>query len=110
MRECRQYFSDRNFPLVYEGEPPEHGYIILTVENYMKWYTLYAVLPDGSAQPYWPDGEFKETDGFYGDHVFNPDLCEQLEGRKCRTLGNRIMTWDDCSLDMIHGRWIRDRR
>ncbi len=44
------YFSERGIPLVFTGEPDEDA-PTLTVENYMKWYTLYAVFPDYTVKP-----------------------------------------------------------
>jgi len=44
----RFYFSNRNLPLIYYGEPSEKP--VITVENYLKWYDLYLVLPTGSVE------------------------------------------------------------
>jgi hypothetical protein len=40
------YQSPRNIPLVYNNVPGTIGTI--TVENYLKWYDLFIVQPDGS--------------------------------------------------------------
>lgn len=99
------YFSQRAIPLVYTGKPGEKP--ILTVENYCKWYTLYAVFPDGRVRPvdYSEYGELElksEAHGgvshLWSDHIPYPPSCEKI----AEHLG---MDWDDQSLEMIHGRY-----
>jgi len=93
------YLSERGHTLVYWSPPSEVP--VLTVENYVKWYGLYLVHPDGRVEwlafPEWgPDGR----SGFV-DHVPNPVACQQLAAK-------RGWVWDENSLDMIWGRWRRE--
>lgn len=110
--EPQLYFSDRDLPLVYVGPPPNHGYV-LTVENYIKWYTIYRVDPEGKVTPlpheqhFYPDGYEPpegESDVAWGDHVPHPDYCRWL----ART--NTEYEWCLESLDMIAGRIYWERR
>lgn len=104
------YFSDRGFPLVYWGPPPEDGYI-LTVENYCKWYTIYRIDPTGQVDII-PDSEvefpldhvFKEGESTVAwvNHVPTPGYCKWLEE------SNGDYRWDQTSLDMIVGRYYRE--
>jgi hypothetical protein len=43
------YYSERNMPLVFNGDASKFSGII-TIENYLKWYNLYIVRPDGSVE------------------------------------------------------------
>jgi hypothetical protein len=91
MDENRVYMSERGHPLVYHGSPGKVP--ILTVENYLKWYSLYLVNPDGSVEPV----DFPE-DG-YCDHVPYPAAVEEMAADR---------GWVGCyeSLEMIVGRYV----
>ena len=94
------YYSDRLHPLVYRGIPSKET-PILTVENYVKWYSLHLVQLDGSVVvvqfPEWGPGG---RSGFM-DHVPDPIACQKLAA-------DNDWVWDENSLDMIWGRWRRE--
>jgi hypothetical protein len=96
------YRSVRGHPLIYSGPAPSDG-AILTVENYLKWYGLELVMPDGSVE---------EID--YGilcdaaalldviphvDHVPNPHVVVFAAER---SRGWRV---DRVSYEVMVGRW-----
>jgi len=94
------YYSDRMHPLVYMGVAPRES-PTLTVENYIKWYSLHLVHLDGSVDvvnfPEWgPSGR-----GGFVDHVPDPVACQKLAA-------DNGWVWDENSLDMIWGRWRRE--
>lgn len=71
----------------------------LTVENYCKWYCLYLVSNSGAVSRVefseLPDVEGETT---VGDHVVNPRaVMFYAEARG--------LDLDDCSLEIIIGRW-----
>jgi hypothetical protein len=109
--EWHSYKSDRGIPLVYLGPPPaplEPG--ILTVENYLKWYEIYVVLPSGLVSPL-PMGVLdryhKECHGAtaWRDHVPHPDYCWWIPEAYPDQYD-----WDSQSLDMVVGRSHNDNR
>ncbi len=115
---------DGRQPLVYTGDPPTQ-WPILTMVNYMKWYTFYLVNPNGTIRAVdyqewepvenstwappptcdidqyedlsYPDGQFHT----WSDHVPNPAQLERIAAQ----LGAQ---WDDCSREMIIGRYQRE--
>jgi len=95
------YYSNRGLPLVFcEKEiPVDTG--VVTVENYLKWYTLQVVLKDGTVEELnFPEMEDKpEGEQCFVDHVPNPRAVEKMAHR----LGLYI---DPQSLDMMIGRWF----
>jgi hypothetical protein len=105
------YKSERDIPLVYHYGPCDVP--IFTVENYLKWYTLQVVRPDGSVCT--PDdldrGDEMEREAVRivarygesaeGNHVFNPRYVVTLAG----LLGCVVC---DESMEMIIGRWERE--
>jgi len=95
-------FSPRGMPLVYCEPPCKQP--VLTVENYLKWYELFLVLPDGSVQaidfPY--AEEFCQGESPCHDHVPNPRVVM----RAAVKYGWMI---DRCGLEMIIGRWELER-
>jgi len=98
------YFSKRNIPLLYIGKPVDKP--IITLENYTKWYNVYAVMPDGSvsvvdaadvievASQY----RSKENPGLLIDHLYHPLLLEKLAEK----LG---MELDERAQEVAAGRW-----
>lgn len=103
MIEFRTYYSDRRIPLVFNYLPATCP--VLTVENYLKWYSLYAVKPDGTVRvvPYTEYSHLEDKFGgmLWADHCLNPaayeDIAEELN-----------MLTDSNSQDMIAGRWTND--
>jgi hypothetical protein len=101
------YESERGIPLVYNGPPPLVT-PILTVESYCKWYSLYAVHPDGQVRPA-PHESYVALEvsplatvtHTWSDHVPYPPALQAI----AEHLG---MEWDENSLDMIHGRYYRE--
>lgn len=90
--------SDRGLPLVYCGDIPTHP--TLTVENYVKWYTLFVIYPDGQVESV----VMVDHPGFktsWHNHVPNPKACEVYADE----MG---WEWDETSLDMIYGRFARE--
>jgi len=93
--------SERGIPLVLQDIPIKPT---ITVENYLKWYTLYVVFPDGSVEHLcFPrfDNKEDEIEGEVGfmDHVPNPKAVWKMSER----LGYDI---DMQSFEMIVGRWF----
>lgn len=104
MQEFRTYYSDRGIPLVYNNAPDKQP--VLTVENYLKWYSLFLVNPDGSVEvlPYDRYRHLEGSDGLpflWGDHVVYPPAYERI----CDELD---LIFDGNSADIIAGRWIND--
>ena len=94
------YLSDRGQPLVYVGSPQDLP--VLTVENYVKWYTLHVVHPGGRVKAVnFPQASPPGGGSAFVDHAPNPLACQQLAAK-------RGWVWDENSLDMIWGRWRRE--
>jgi hypothetical protein len=80
---------------------------VVTVENYMKWYSLWIVHPDDSVTAM-DDYDLMEqiatelNTHWMGDHVFNPDCVAEY----CRRMNYWLCTE---SLEMIIGRWCREQ-
>jgi hypothetical protein len=101
-----KFVSDRGHELFFCstgcGDRP-----VITVEYYIKWYTLFVVHHDGRVTEldYQPDleDEFisRYGESAYGDHVFNPRfvvfLADRLE-----------MDVDEIALEVIIGRWQQE--
>lgn len=66
MKVTYEYESDRDHVLVYNG-PPAHKSVV-TVEKYMKWYSLYVVRPDGGVSKFF----FPSDDDSPRDHCPSP--------------------------------------
>ncbi len=98
------YLSDREIPLVYNGEPPPKGKKILTVENYMKWYDVYVIDSNGEAFKFDAPGNLIEL----WDHIPVPGQLEALEDTK-DTDGD-VLLIDSEAMDMITGRFLRENR
>ena len=97
------YFSDRGIPLIYHGAPPNTG-AVLTMENYLKWYCIYRVMPGGVVEVV----DYREYEAVergpkgsntWYDHVPNPDMLDLIEAH----LGKDVQ-WCQESCDMIVGR------
>lgn len=93
MRATAVYFSDRQLPLVYHHAMRPTDKPVLTVENYLKWYCLYLVRPDGSVEAV----DFPE-DG-YCDHVPFPAAVLRMADER---------GWHVCteSMEMMIGRFM----
>lgn len=84
------------------GKPKENP--LLTVDLYVKWYSLHLVLPDGSVQRV----TFGELEPFaddvlpYVDHTPNPTVVEKFAAAK----GYDI---DELAFEMMVGRWKIER-
>lgn len=95
--------SERGILLVYQGMQASPGVHMLTVESYIKWYSIYAVSPSGVVSKLSRDlaRRYEEEEGrmAWGDHVPHPDFCEWIP----ETFPE--YEWDAPSLDMIRGRW-----
>ena len=95
------YLSNRGMPLVFNRKLDEsHTLPTLTVENYMKWYDLYLVMPDGTVKAL--DLEEYLGLGFdMGDHCWKPAHVARYAAMK---------GYDICSnsFEMLIGRWRQD--
>jgi hypothetical protein len=97
--------SDHGHPLVYQGEPWTSP--IITVENYLKWYTLYLIMPDGEIRPFLYTGlilppessKFGSLGSTFIDHVPNPAAVVY-------TAEKNKMFVDPLSFEAIVGRWF----
>ena len=100
------HVSERNLPLVYTGPLPSAG-VILTVENYGKWYDVYVVRPGGvGTLPNRYCRLYEKMHPGYcamSDHIPSPGFCQFLG----RLAGHE---WDNRSLEMALGRWVREGR
>ncbi len=99
-RDFHAFFSERGFPLVWATNPPTKLKAV-TVENYMKWYSLYFIEPNGNVSkvPFEALEKYQRDDGpVMGDHVFNPNVVQRF----CAYEGHLI---DIEALEMIIGRW-----
>jgi len=82
------FYSDRGFPLIFTGSCVK-GKIVLTVENYLKWYSIYGVTESG---------EVIKINVELWDHRIPPDEVSRLS-----KINGYI--FDECSLEVIIGRW-----
>ena len=99
----RLLVSDRNIPLVCQAvrSCPQ-----LTVENYMKWYSMFLIQPDGSVTKVEGDA-FDELEEiatrmethWMGDHIFNPAVVLVWAKQKGVDVHSE-------SLEMMIGRWV----
>lgn len=94
----KTYYSDRGIPLLLNYEPTNQP--IVTVENYMKWYSLYLVQPDGTVSKLSFDeaAERSMREAAYSDHCFNP-----IYAVKAATNAGAYVQEE--ALEMIVGRW-----
>jgi hypothetical protein len=96
------YVSDRGLPLLYHGAPSDKP--ILSMEDYCKWYTIYAVMPSGVvAEIHFEQYQHaaSRVTHFWSDHVPNPHACDVI----AETVGG---VWCDRSLEVISGRYRLD--
>lgn len=103
------YLSTRGIALVYQGRQGSLRKTMLTVESYIKWYDIFTVSRRGviSKLPYKYTLEYQKAfEGFvaWSDHLPNIHFCLWLAQAYPQ------YEWDEPSLDMIYGRWIRENR
>lgn len=82
-------------PLVYYGEKP--AVPTLTVENYLKWYDIHVIYPDGRVEIV----DHDLLDDAWSDHNFKPWVCHRI----AKQTG---FEWHDESLEMIIGRYVTE--
>lgn len=89
--------SQRNIPLIYIGR---HDVPIVTMENYMKWYGIYVVHPNGVVENVAPDvlDELCGDDYFIADHNYHPTLLRRV----AKHFNGEV---DPVSLEVALGRW-----
>ena len=101
------YRSKRGVSLVFQGEQCSTRHKILTVESYIKWYDIYVVSPEGdvSRLPQKIHHSYRAETGqlAWSDHIPCPAFCDWIVGRYPG------YEWCEASLDLIHGRWARER-
>lgn len=98
--------SARGFPLVFGHGNFRSSVPVLTCELYDKWYTLHLVHPDGrveevcfpGADDRFPDSMVTPGASGFCDHVPNPTEVQRM----AEHLGWEV---DQCSLEMMVGRW-----
>ena len=94
------FLSEHGHSLIFQGEPWKAP--VVTVENYLKWYTLYLVMPDREIRSLeytaliLPEN-FKDQILFL-DHVPNPRAVAY-------TASQRNFFVDPVSFEAIVGRW-----
>lgn len=108
------YYSERGIPLVFHGNPPDEGSMILTVENYLKWYHIYRIMPDGSVLACAVNSETVSRKMGYGgttwsDHVPHPQYCVWLM-KWMRETFNCQVDWCSESFEMIVGRYMIEQK
>lgn len=101
--ENRVYLSQRGKPLLYVDPPP--GFVVLTAENYDKWYELYVIQPDGTVAAV--DVKDLETvmdqhpEALWVDHLYHPRLIYWL----AQHLGAEV---DERLIEVAIGRWVSE--
>lgn len=100
-RRYHQYLSHRGLPLIYTREP--QAVPVLTIENYLKWYRLELVMPDGSVKHVDPDEyplpDFHDTEWY--DHVPHPNYYQAL-------IAKYGFSEDDVAYEAILGRFVAE--
>lgn len=89
-------------PLVYCWSEPQVP--VITVENYLKWYTIHVVMPDGSVES--PDLPYGNGDLWWHDHVPSKEFCDNVVAALRAMLPKYAdVKWDPQSLEMVVGRY-----
>lgn len=98
---CRLYMSDRDIPLIYVDSPLDVP--IITLENYIKWYSVFVILPSGEVQkvPVQKIEEANESGSWVADHCFHPKLLYRL----AKMYGGSV---DSQAVEIAIGRWIEE--
>lgn len=93
------HMSERGIPLIWMV-PPLAGEIILTVENYLKWYGLQLLHENGRIEeiPFPDEDWIKPGEIPFADHVPNPHVVQRFADKKGYLL-------DDQAFEMMVGRW-----
>lgn len=99
-----KYYSERGFPLITQSvlDSNDESNGMLTVENYDKWYRMYAITREGEVKPVghedWVESRLGLT---WVDHAVSPE-CFHLTARK---LG---LEYDDRTFAMVCERFVTD--
>lgn len=101
------YTSDRGLPLL--CQTPEERGIVVTLENYSKWYNIQLLHPDGRVEklsynnPLVDINAIEERVGtnLHIDHCFHPRLLEEI----AKELGG-FADWR--AVEMAGGRWVNE--
>lgn len=101
MSETFTYKSDRGMALLYVGEPLDLP--VITLENYIKWYNIFMVMPDGTVQTVPIEMVQKALDesrtALQIDHNFHPELLDRLG----ELLNAEV---DERATEVATGRWV----
>jgi hypothetical protein len=101
MSQDKNYYSDRGMQLLYVGQTC--GVPILTLENYMKWYNMFLVNPDGSVELVSINviQEAMERDplAIQSDHSYHPRLLFRI----AELLKAEV---DERAIEVAAGRWM----
>lgn len=94
----KMWQSTRGIPLVYTGDPSPYR-PILTIENYPKWYTLFAITTESEVKEVTFDEISFGDEPTFTDHCFNPAAVDALVREKNYEI-------DETSFELIVGRWM----
>jgi hypothetical protein len=102
--------SSRGMRLFLNPEWVHYGGPIVTVEDYLKWYNVFVIQPDGSIVVaseaysdlwYSMEGRMPSAKSFYGDHCWHPGGIEMF----AELIGGVV---DPDALGALTVRWIRE--
>lgn len=96
------YYSERGFPLITQYiEDDENVRGMLTVENYVKWYRMYIIRPDGTVEGRVNTACDHGEDKSWIDHAVIPYAFHET----ARNLG---LVYDDITFAMVCERFVSD--
>jgi hypothetical protein len=100
--------SNRGMRLFLNQDWVHYGGPIVTVEDYIKWYDVYVIQPDGSivvaSEAYseiWDSMERRMKKSFFGDHCWHPGGIELF----AELIGGVV---DPDALGALTVRWITE--
>lgn len=101
----KSYVSHRGMLLLCQSPDTTFKKPIVTMENYVKWYGVYILHPDGRVESVDPGvlGQMADRCGgiVMGDHNYHPRLLNEL----AKEIGGKVC-WR--SLEMAGGRWVSE--
>ncbi len=104
-----KYFSERGIPLITQWFEDESEDIkpILTMENYMKWYSMYIIYPDGKVESISRSSENEDASVTWYDHAVYPEYFHLSAKRLGCTYDNRTfaMVCERFVEDVLDGDW-----
>lgn len=101
------YFSERGLPLITQWFEDEDDKInpVLTMENYVKWYSMYIIYPNGKVERVPPSLE--DTCDTWYDHAVYPSYFHLIAERFGCTYDNRTfaLVCERFVEDVLDGNW-----